>query len=167
MKISFFTIWVNCPFERINLMYYCYSTLTPNLNSYLNHITWQNDPTPPCSSPHYRAGSCTRGGMGLGDRSHYTWVLTGWKGSAVLSGLRGNRGGDGSGRRSGEEEWSSFHRALTWVTAAQLWHWWCIPAHREGWKNYHRNVMERPSTHNSVYPSFKLQNRFYHLVKLT
>ncbi len=56
------------------------------------------------------------GGMGLGDRSHYTWVLTGGKGSAMLSGPRGNRGGDGSERRRSEEEWGSFHQALSWVT---------------------------------------------------
>lgn len=50
--------------------------------------------------------------------------------------------------------------SLEWQ-AAQLWHWWCIPAHvglsphRQGWKDSHRNAVEgRPSTQNSVYPWF-------------
>jgi len=50
----------------------------------------------------------------------------------------------------------------------------CIPVqvglspHRQGWKEYHRNVVEgRPDSQNSVYPSFKLLKRFDHLIKLT
>lgn len=69
-------------------------------------------------------------------RRWWEWEEMGWGGMGLLS------------------------SGLSWVTAAQLWHWWCIPACKQGRKDYHRNVVQRPSTHNSVYLSFTLQNSF-------
>lgn len=112
------------------------------------------------------------GGIGHGDRSHFTWVLTGGKRSAMLSELREQRRWwESEGEEWGGMELLSPAFFFEWC-AAQLW--WYIPAHvglslhRQSWKQYHRNVVEgRPNTQNTVYPSFKLQKRFHHLVKMT
>lgn len=143
------------------------------VNSYLNHTTWKNDPAPPCLGPHHRSASCRV-------PPEEEWALvTGhiipgcWQGERGQPCCQGREGteevtgvGGGGVRRNGGPFIEPF---LEWQ-AAQLWHWWCIPAHvglsphRQGWKEDHRNVVEgRPSwtlfTHH-----FNCRIGFYQLV---
>lgn len=76
--------------------------------------------------------------MHLGDRSHYTWALTGGKGSAMLSGPRRSRGGDrrvggGTELNSRSPLWSDGERS--WDADGAYQHTWARVHSDGGRKN--------------------------------
>lgn len=153
---SFFKIKVTWPFQRF--IWIC------TLNSLLHQVTWQNDPRPSCLGSHHGAASCRV-------LPEVEWALVTvhiipgcWQGEGGQPCCQGREGkeevtgvGGGGVSRNG----APFIRPFLEWQAAQLWYWWCIPAHvglsphRQGWREYHRNVVEgRASTQKSVYPWF-------------